>query len=667
MADSQEVVETARFAKPEGLIGAFGVVRLWPGINNAEVEVIERLKLAARKLGLTCVEISPNGCRADSPNVRVTHEDLDFVLHLHYETPKAYDIFSFVALWNPLRFYYDYREGAYRKFSDHLLSHDDFLSCDSPGADDHVRRMILRDPSRLPPAFTLFHSLAEPILPPSLGAMKLFYVGINWERLGRQKSRHQELLDRLDKSGDLRIYGPDVFLGVKVWAGFKSYIGEIPFDGVSIVQEIAAAGISLVLSSEAHKESALMSSRLFESLAAGAVIICDENPFARKHFGDTLLYIDTTTTPEETHQQIREHLRWIKANQHEAVAMAARAQALFRAKFTMDRSLAELYTGFPERRETLARLKKPEATPPVTLFLMLPSYDAATLQRHIDSVSTQTYPNLTCVLLVDGFTQEKLGARIQKQLRECRVPVELLRVDFGPRDRRGRFGKRLRFGLVVQELLRALPPDALFCIVGEREQLFADHVTTLVKTLAGSTAASACAFSVLRTDNTGTDSYEVQDGVDVFGHVPGAPFGAARFLIRRPANDEELACVLPWLDSKALALLVAQADCVLTRRATLLHVVDSAAERKEAAAAGFEDEIMRDFLPSARCAGAGAIRSRKTSASVDPLSLLSISDMPNDKRRMILRELFVALPMPTLVRRGILWAYRQMRRLAPPY
>ncbi len=292
------------FALPSGMIGKFGVVKLWPGIKVAEDEVIARLKVAATKLGLTCYEVTPDGRLLDSPNVRMTQKDLDFVIHLHFETPKAYDIFSFVALWNPLQFYHDYLEGAYRRLTDNILSHDDFLSCGSGSADDHVRRLQAHDPTRDDVQFTMFHSLAEPIVAPTLGDQKVFYAGINWERLGKKASRHQELLDLLDKTGELRIYGPEKLMGVKVWDGYKSYQGQIPFDGTSMVREIARAGISLVLSSAAHKDSELMSSRLFESIAAGAVIICDDNPFAQRHFGDTLLYVDCTLPADETAQQV---------------------------------------------------------------------------------------------------------------------------------------------------------------------------------------------------------------------------------------------------------------------------------------------------------------------------------------------------------------------------
>lgn len=129
------------------------------------------------------------------PFTQLTREDIDFVLHLHYETPKCYVMFSIVALWNPLGFYHMW---GYRRHASHLLTHDDFVSCDSRPADDHVARLIARSPMRVGPAFTLHHSLAEPILPPTTGEQRLFYVGINWERIKSKDGRHAELLRLLD-------------------------------------------------------------------------------------------------------------------------------------------------------------------------------------------------------------------------------------------------------------------------------------------------------------------------------------------------------------------------------------------------------------------------------------------------------------------------------------
>ena len=120
------------WSAPCTTIGRFAVVQMWPHIKAAEDENIERLKITATSLNLDCVVIDTSGRRVEHPHVVVSKEDVDFVIHLHFETPKTYDAFSFVALWNPLGYYYQW---GYRKFSQHLLTHDDFLSCDSTWAD----------------------------------------------------------------------------------------------------------------------------------------------------------------------------------------------------------------------------------------------------------------------------------------------------------------------------------------------------------------------------------------------------------------------------------------------------------------------------------------------------------------------------------------------------
>ena len=217
------------FVLPAGHTGRFAIVKLWPEIKTAEDECIARLKISAIALGLECFEIHADGRLLESPDKVIQKKDVDFVLHLHYDTPKLYDAFSFVALWNPIQFYHEW---GYSRTSRNLLTHDDFVSCSSPAADDHVARLIRKVATHLPPFFNLYHSLAGIVHPPSLGDQKLFYAGINWDALRGGISRHQELLKRLDKTGNLRIFGPAILQGVKVWNGYDSYVREIPFYGI---------------------------------------------------------------------------------------------------------------------------------------------------------------------------------------------------------------------------------------------------------------------------------------------------------------------------------------------------------------------------------------------------------------------------------------------------
>jgi hypothetical protein len=123
-----------------------------------------------------------------------------------------------------------------------------------------------------------------------------------------------------------------------------------------VIEDIHKADICLALSSQPRKDAALMPNRLFEGLAAGALIICDEKPWARTHFGDTLLYVDLRNGAEMVAQQIAAHVKWVRQNPEAALALAARAQEIFRRGYIMDASLATIYAGLQAREDELGAL-----------------------------------------------------------------------------------------------------------------------------------------------------------------------------------------------------------------------------------------------------------------------------------------------------------------------
>ena len=539
---------------PEGAIGRFAVVKLWPDIKTAEDECIARLKIAAQALGVECVEVHADGGLLSAPVERVSKANVDFVIHLHYDTPKRYDAFSFVALWNPLKFYHEW---GYARTSRNLTSHDDFISCSSDAADDHVARMVRTTSTHLPARFHLYHSTADVMHPPSLGDGKLFYAGINWEAISGGKSRHQEVLKRLDKTGLLRIYGPTIFMGVRVWKGYDSYVREVPFDGISMIDEISKAGIALVLSSQAHKDSELMSNRLFESVSAGALIICDENQFAKKFFGDSLLYIDSRSPLEQIHADITCHLEWVRAHPDQALAMIAKAQDVFRQKFTLIRNLSDLYGGLAERkRELLARQNPPETiSPKVRLNLLMPDYDEAVLQAHINSVRVQEYADFSPALIVDTRAANIYRREIEAALAAGPVAIELVEIDYYSYGIHPEIKARRRLGSVLAQLLGATVGFDAFMVVAPNETLFSNHLAVLAGALQRKPEVhcAATAAVLINGDAPVHDVHEVLD----FGHVNRAgPTGYGRFIFRVGAIPKDINIALPYLDGRPLAVLV---------------------------------------------------------------------------------------------------------------
>ena len=313
------------------------IVNYWPDIDNAETECVSRIESALLDLNVECIPINRHGFLIEDSLTHVDEMCVDFVLALHFDSAKCWSAFTYYALWNPLDFYFQW---SYRDKSRNIISHDAFLSCGSVVADDHIKRLLNGVGRADNESFlTLYHGTHKPILEPAIGENKLFYCGINWEAISGNGGRHHELLKILDAKGYVDIYGPKVFQGVEVWKGYESYQGSIPFDGMTLIKKVAQSGIGLVLSSEAHIRSGLMSSRLFESLAAGVPIICDGNPFAKKNFGDLLLYVDTKKQPIEIADQIETHVEWIKQNPEEALGMAKKAQDIYLEKFELLKNL----------------------------------------------------------------------------------------------------------------------------------------------------------------------------------------------------------------------------------------------------------------------------------------------------------------------------------------
>jgi len=583
----------------------FAVIKLWPELKTAEDECIARLKMAALDLGLECIEVDSFARTTALPRVQLTNNDIDFVLSLHFETPKCYDIFSFVALWNPLQFDHEW---GYRRFTEHLLTHDDFLSCSSPWADDHVARNISGDLTRDRPAFHLYHSLGKPLFGPTTGEGRIFYSGINWERIQGKRGRHDELLRLMDKTGFLRIYGPKKFQGVDVWAGYRSYVGPLPFDGVSVVREINRAGIGLALSSAAHIQSELMSNRLFECVAAGAVTICDENPFGRRYFGDSLLYIDCTRPPKETLGQIVSHVDWIRTHPDEAIRMAAAAQEIFRQKFSLSRCLEDLYNGLERRKEHLSALIAPAAEAgPIDVLLLMPEFSELVLARHIESCLAQRNVAIRPVLVMNSHDAVVFGERVRARLSRVSIPIRVETAPFFEFYPDGVVRSRNRMGRIMSDLIRTMIASEYFTLVGPHERLFTGHFAGLLKALEEDDSAGVAASSGLYRHNTEERDHAVlREDVSLGDCAPALPLGYGRFLIRRAAVKEEAHAALRYLDALAIHLLVAPHKIAHWRRPTvLLDLQDRFNLAFRSANPDEERQIVADYVPGFSRLGAG--------------------------------------------------------------
>ena len=541
-------IDSSAFKIPPSLLGPFAVVKPFPNIQAAEDENIARLQNTAKQLGLTCLQITPDGEIIEGGGKKVSNSNCDFVINLHFDKPKNYDVFSFVALWNPLTFYHDF---GYNRVSRHLLSHDDFLSCSSMWADDHVSRMLSGRSTHLPPKFKLYHSLSRPIFSPAPREYHLFYAGINWERLGKGRSRHQELLDLLDKSGKLRIYGPDVFQGVRVWDGYQSYQKQIPFDGVSMVKEIAQCGAALVLSSDAHKQSELMSNRLFESLAAGALVICDENPFARRNFGETLLYINSNRSAREQFEAISEHLKWAKENPSEAAVLASAAQRIFLSNFSLDLNLSAIYNGLVDRKAQIRSCLMPAVSeaPTVRVILIADHVNASELERRISSIANQTYKKVLLSVVIREGISDTQKLVINSTLRAHGLNCDFVKID-------GAANNDKSLGSLLMNCLDAGISEDYMLLLPPHERMLSNHLEVLVGSALRAPDRSVYATaSILCTRSGEQELFDYCEKIE-FDENSNHLFVSSRFLINTRKIRPDVALALPYLDELMIGALI---------------------------------------------------------------------------------------------------------------
>lgn len=125
-------------------------------------------------------------------------------------------------------------------------------------------------------------------------------------------------------------------------------LGILPFDDESFFKTASSHGISLVIHSEKHLQCGIPTGRIFEALACCNIIICDQHPFVKHHFGDTVLYIDTLPSAEEIETQICDHLTWIKNHPRLAKQMASDAHAIFLREFQLEQQFQALINFFEQ-------------------------------------------------------------------------------------------------------------------------------------------------------------------------------------------------------------------------------------------------------------------------------------------------------------------------------
>ena len=396
-----------KLAQLSGTTRSFGVIRMWPDQAVAEHENVERLREAAHLIGAEVVELDRYGRILASPGERVAGDQVDFVLHLHFETPKVYDAVSIAAMWNPMQFYFDW---GFNRFWSNQLSHDIFATTGSRQIESMLERErgVLEMPA-------LNHTIAAPIYSTeSKNSYQAFYCGINWEKVDGRPGRHNALLRALDAKGKLALFGPEIVQGVKVWEGYSSYRGSLPFDGKTVIRKIWDAGACLVLSSDAHRVSGIMSNRLFEAMAAGAVVIGDDHDFIPKAIGDNYVRIPSHLSEAKRAELVVEALAELERDPDRAANMAQTAQDRLIESFFLPTQLAGLFEAAHRFRKERSAAQGAVAGALVDIIMQPVGQDADEVLQFIHALAGKFDYKANILLVVpehqSGWFETRLGS-----------------------------------------------------------------------------------------------------------------------------------------------------------------------------------------------------------------------------------------------------------------
>jgi hypothetical protein len=319
--------------------GVFVFYDSWPTLNNAEKELLKRIEVSCNIANIDFLTITNNGIvnLKSHPlyNFNINEIDkkyIDLVITLHWESPKSTKHMTLSVLWHPLEHYH-------ADFSrlEKVVKSDGFLLSGSSIIDEYFLTNYNK-PFFSPFYTTLSNPIEQIIIRDNI---KCFYIGINWEKIIKKKSRYVNLLKNLDNENLINIYGPKVLEGKIVWEGYKNYLHEIPFDGVSVIKYINEAGLCLVLNSSEHCKSGIVSMRIFEAICAGVPIIANKNDFLDKHFGNKIFYIDTNNE-EQSFIDIKNIIEYIKTNKDEVYKNLQDVRNIFFKKFALHHQLIEL-------------------------------------------------------------------------------------------------------------------------------------------------------------------------------------------------------------------------------------------------------------------------------------------------------------------------------------
>ncbi|HLK19589.1 MAG TPA: glycosyltransferase family A protein [Bryobacteraceae bacterium] len=354
-----------------------------PWNEAAETQAFWSLRVSAARIGHELI-LCANSSDIDACSP-------DFVLVTAPIQAKLNDFPHYGIIHAPLDNYF-----TNRSYFNNLLSYDGYLALA-----DTLHRM-LRDvtfgtgrPRPVGFYFNTFHRSGIATDLKSLierRALTITYFGTNWDK------RHSFIFTRLSEADGVQFCGP-----AKAWEQInqRAYGGMLPWDGASVQERYAANGIGLCMLSENHLHSDVISSRIFEVTAVGAIAFCCDTPWIRKHFGDSVYYFNQNLAGEALVAAILKLREAVYSDPPTAIQKAAHARSIFESKFASEILLGNVVRYHEELSASRsAMLKAAERyVPRISVILRCGSRSIGYVQRAVASIAKQVYGRFEVILV----------------------------------------------------------------------------------------------------------------------------------------------------------------------------------------------------------------------------------------------------------------------------
>ncbi|MBY0281380.1 MAG: glycosyltransferase [Alphaproteobacteria bacterium] len=381
----------------------------------------------------------------------------DFVINFNYLFPKLTRFPTYAAIPVPLETVPDF-------FTPNLLTFDGHVSSTGKKIQSYAADLCL-SMDKAPPVFIVpgHYTLDFDFPLNGLRGAQLIYCGHNWDK------RYLELLELLSKHEWFSVYGlPERWKDTKV-----TYRGAIPYDNYSLLNAYRQTGVGLSLQNNAFVDYDIVSNRIFEITAAGAVAIVQRMPFIEEHFGDSVLYIDHTKPEKDIYIDVVAHMDWVRNNPEKAAEKAKRANLILKDKFSAEQMLDKLidYHHASMKQGGWSLTLPKEDQPEVAVIVRAGGRSIEFLRRSFDSLKNQIYQNVRPILVL--YKKLDYLKEFLEEYRSSFPKIDIVECLDGIRS------TTLWAGL--NHIYDQKIP--YFCILDDDDEFFPNHISNLFETL----------------------------------------------------------------------------------------------------------------------------------------------------------------------------------------